>query len=139
MTSASGQNVSEGADRGMAAVVEPIVTEEKLLALLGEQSEQSVLDYKAPLDLSKREEVVEFAKGVAAMRSNPDGGYIVIGADDRGTVVPGLTSDLARHFDEATLRPKLEKYLTAPEIHTACHQVDGHNVVLVYIAPAPNG
>ena len=53
--------------------------------------------------------------------------------------MPGLTSDLARHFDEATLRPKLEKYLTAPEIHTACHQVDGHNVVLVYIAPAPNG
>lgn len=39
------------------------------------------------------------------MQSNPDGGYIVIGADNKGKVVAGLTAELARHFDEATLRP----------------------------------
>lgn len=124
----------------MAVVVEPIVTQEKLLALLGEQCEQPGLDYKETLNLGKGNpaDLIEFAKDVAAMRSNSDGGYIVVGADDRGTVV-GLTPDLARHFDEATLRPKLEKYLTAPVVQAACHGVDGQTVALIYVAPDPYG
>lgn len=44
-----------------------------------------------------------------------------------------------RHFDEATLRPKLEKYLTAPVVHAACREVDGQTVALIYVAPDPNG
>nr|WP_147460213.1 ATP-binding protein [Actinokineospora cianjurensis] len=108
-------------------------------AVLAEQCEQAALDYKQPLDLGERGELIEFAKDVAAMRSNPTGGYIVVGADDRGDVVAGLTPGLAAHFDEATLRPKLGKFLTSPEIHAACHEIDGHTVALVYVAPAPNG
>src|SRR6266545_6171104 len=125
----------------MAVVVEPIVTEEKLLALLGEQCEQSGLDYKETLNLGKGHpaDLIELAKDVAAMRSNPDGGYIVVGADNKGCVVAGLTAELARHFDEATLRPKLEKYLTAPVVHAACHEVDGQTVALIYVAPDPSG
>lgn len=125
----------------MAVVVEPIVTEEKLLALLGEQCEQFGLDYKETLNLGKGHpaDLIELAKDVAAMQSNPYGGYIVIGADNNGKVVAGLTAELARHFDEATLRPKLAKYLTAPVVHAACHEVGGQTVALIYVAPNPYG
>lgn len=124
----------------MAVVVEPIVTAEKLAALLAEQCEQSELDYKSTLNLAKGQakDLIEFAKDVAAMQSNPDGGYIVVGADDKGQVI-GLSAELAKHFDEATLRPKLEKYLTAPKIHCQVHDHDGKAVALVYIAPNPYG
>jgi predicted HTH transcriptional regulator len=72
------------------------------------------------------------------MQSNPDGGYIVVGADDKGQVI-GLSTELAKHFDEATLRPKLEKYLTAPKIHCQVHDIKGDTVALVYIAPNLHG
>ncbi|MCX2954469.1 helix-turn-helix domain-containing protein [Lentzea sp. NEAU-D7] len=129
----------------VAVVVEPTVTAEKLTALLAEQCEQFCLDYKSTLNLGKGhvEDLVELAKDVAAMQSNPDGGYIVVGADDRGNIMPGpsggLTAELAKHLDEATLRPKLEKYLSAPVIHSACHEIGQHLVGLIYVAPDPYG
>lgn len=124
----------------MAVVVEPIVTAEKLAALLAEQCEHSELDYKSTLNLAKGQtkDLIEFAKDVAAMQSNPDGGYIVVGADDKGQVI-GLPPELAKHFDEATLRPKLEKYLTTPKIHCQVHDLYDRAVALVYIAPNPHG
>lgn len=119
----------------MAVVVEPVVHQEKLLALLAEQSEQSVLDYKRVLNLGKGDarDVVELAKDVAAMQAEPHGGYIVVGADDHGQPVPDLTPDLAKHFDDATLRQKLAKYLTEPTIRSARHEVNGHTVVLIHV------
>lgn len=125
----------------MAVIVEPSVSREKLDALLAEGSEHSSLDYKEALDLGKgsARDIVELAKDVAAMQAEPDGGYIVVGADDHGNPVPGLVPDLARHFDDATLRAKLGKYLTEPEIRVRQHEVNGMTVVLIYIAPHPNG
>lgn len=125
----------------MAVIVEPSVSREKLDALLAEGSEHSSLDYKEVLDLGKGSArgIVELAKDVAAMQAEPDGGYIVVGADDHGNPVPGLTPDLACHFDDATLRAKLGKYLTEPEIRVGQHEVNGMTVVLIYVAPHPNG
>jgi predicted HTH transcriptional regulator len=125
----------------MAVVVEPIVTSEKLRALLAEQCEHSSLDYKRPLNLAKgnAEGIVELAKDVAAMQSEPMGGYLIIGADDHGRPVAGLTPELAAHFDDATLRQKLGKYLTEPEIRVGEHEVDGNRFVLIYIAPSSAG
>jgi predicted HTH transcriptional regulator len=125
----------------MAVVVEPIVSREKLLALLDEQSESSTLDYKRTLNLGKgnAEAVVELAKDVAAMQSESAGGYIVIGADDHGVPVADLTADLAKHFDDATLRQKLGIYLTEPEVRSAQHEVDGQTLVLIYVAPSEHG
>ena len=121
----------------MAVVVEPIVTLEKLRALLDEHSEYSTLDYKSFLKLGKgnARDVVELAKDVAAMQAEPHGGYIVIGADDHGQPAPGLTPELAKHFDDATLRQKLGMYLTEPNTRSTQHEIDGHLFVLIYVAP----
>ncbi|WP_191246282.1 hypothetical protein [Amycolatopsis deserti] len=72
----------------MAVVVEPVVTREKLLALLAEQHEQSALDYKTSLNLGKghARDVVELAKDCAAMRAEPLGGYILIGRTTTATL-----------------------------------------------------
>lgn len=110
----------------MAVVVEPILTEEKLRSLLAEKHEQSCLDYKRSLNLALRRDIVELVKDVAAMQSESAGGYLVVGADDRGAPAPDLTPQLARHFDEATLRPKLARYLAEPfTIRCAFHDIDG--------------
>lgn len=124
----------------MTVVVEPVLTEEKLRSLLAEAHEQPTLDYKEQLDLSERRDVVELVKDIAAMQSNEAGGYIVIGADDRGNVVNKVTADQAKLFDEATLRSKLKRYLAEPfEVRTAVHAIDQATVVLVYVGPNPKG
>ncbi|WP_458691254.1 AlbA family DNA-binding domain-containing protein [Nocardia tengchongensis] len=97
----------------MAFEVEPVVTLEKLRTLLAEQHEQPALDYKRTLNLGRGNaaDTVELTKDVAAMQAEPNGGYIIIGADDQGQPVPDLTADLAKRFDEATLRPKVDRGL----------------------------
>lgn len=124
----------------MAVIVEPVLSEEKLRTLLAEGHEQTCLDYKRLCDLTQRSEIIELAKDVAAMQSEQSGGYIVIGADDRGVMVSDLTASLARHFDEATLRPKMSKYLAEPfGLRSAQHTIDGNIVVLIYIEPSEHG
>src|SRR5690348_15679102 len=118
----------------MAVVVEPVLTEEKLRSLLAEGHEQSSLDYKSGLDLGQRRDTVELVKDVAAMQAEPAGGYIVVGADDQGAVVPNLVAAHASLFDEARLRGKLQRYIAEPfDVRSALHQIDGQNVVLVYV------
>ncbi|WP_040793403.1 AlbA family DNA-binding domain-containing protein [Nocardia paucivorans] len=123
----------------MAVVVEPVVTQEKLRSLLAEKCEQSALDYKSELDLSERGHLVEFAKDIAAMQAESDGGYIVVGADDHGTPVAGLTERHLKLFDETVLRTKLERYITDVVVQSAVHLIDGVPVVLIHIAPAAAG
>ncbi len=118
--------------------VEPIVNEEKLNELLNVGHESAQLDYKRSSDLSSRDAVVELVKDVGAMMI--DGGYIVVGADDNGNVVPDLTEAQARLFDDATLRGKFDRYLPRPyEIRSCAHMKDGHHVVVVYVAPHESG
>src|SRR6266702_2332309 len=124
----------------MAVVVEPVLSDEKLRSLLDEGHEQPSLDYKRTLNLAERQDIVEFAKDVAAMQSQELGGYIVIGADDHGAVVPDVTPDFAKLLDEATVRGKLMKYLAEPlDIHCAEHAVSGHTVILIYVGPHQHG
>jgi len=124
----------------MAVVVEPILTEEKLRSLLAEKHEQSYLDYKRSHNLALRRDNVELAKDVAAMQSESAGRYLVVGADDLGAPVPDLTPQLAKHFDEATLRPKLAGYLAEPfTIRCALHDIDGSAIALVYVGPSEHG
>jgi hypothetical protein len=128
----------------MAVVVEPILTEEKLRSLLVEEHEQSCLDYKRSLNLAGnalgRRDTVELAKDVAAMQSEPGGGYLVVGADDHGVPVSDLTPELAKHFDEATLRKKLARYLAEPfTVRCALHDVYGNTVALIYVGPSDHG
>src|SRR5215207_1990147 len=75
------------------------------------------------------------------MRSNPDGGYIVVGADDQGRVVSDLAPEMAKLLDEARLRPKLRKYFDPSflEVRSCEHTVGGHLVVLIYVASSRHG
>ncbi|MGK8525040.1 hypothetical protein ACRS6B_27455 [Nocardia asteroides] len=49
-----------------AIVVEPVVSEEKVQALLALGAELTNLDYKSKVDLNDHPSLVEFAKDVAA-------------------------------------------------------------------------
>jgi hypothetical protein len=119
-------------------VIEPVVTEEKLRQLLDEQHESEALDYKAELSLDDTRGLVEFAKDVGAMQV--DGGFIVIGADNGGNPTGRVTARDAKLFDEATVRPKLLRYLPEPlGIRCAQHTIDGDLLVLIYVGPNPDG
>lgn len=119
-------------------VVELLVNEEKLTALLREQSESESLDYKDAVDLSNPRHLVEFTKDVGAMQAF--GGYLVIGVDAAGAPTGSMSPELARLFDEATLRPKLTKRLTLPfTVLSQSHLINGHTVILVYVGPHADG
>jgi hypothetical protein len=119
-------------------IIEPVVTAEKLRALLAEQTESESLDFKSQCDLNDNYAKVEFAKDVAAMMAF--GGYLVIGADDHGKPVDWPAEQQAPLFDEATLRQKMETYIQGPfTILSATHALDGHTYVVVYVAPHPDG
>lgn len=117
------------------------VSREKLQELLAVQTELAWLDLKASCDLSGSQGLVELAKDVGAMSIN--GGYLIVGADDSGTVV-GLSPDQARLFDEATLSAKLAKYLP-PGFHvrSALHDLGDADtpqvVAVVWVQPHPDG
>lgn len=119
-------------------VVDLVVNEEKLRALLAEQGETETLDYKRMCDLSRDADLVELAKDVGAMEV--DGGFIVVGADDHGNPTGDCTPEQAKLFDEATLRAKLRKYLPAPlDVRSGVHTLDGKTLVVVAIGPNPEG
>jgi hypothetical protein len=119
-------------------VVEPLVSEEKLRQLLDEQAESVSLDYKQACDLRDKGALVELAKDVGAMEMR--GGFIVIGADDRGQPVGNVQSDSAGLWDEATLRAKLRRWIPEPlDLLTARHEVAGSWMVMMYVGPNPQG
>ena len=100
--------------------------------------EQAELDYKELLDLGGQRTRLELAKDVAAMQVG--GGYIVVGATDRGELSGAMTYALVSLFDEATVRDVLLKWLPEPlDIHVARHIIDEQNVVLVHVGPNPHG
>ncbi|WP_347587134.1 ATP-binding protein [Streptomyces sp. B6B3] len=106
--------------------------------LLQQGAETASVDYKRVEDLGELRTQVELAKDVAAFQAF--GGHLVIGVDGRGRPTGEMTQPLARLFDEATLRPKMLRYLPEPlRLTSAVHEVDGYLVVLVYIHPHPDG
>lgn len=119
-------------------VVEPVVSMEKLLSLLGEQTEAPGLDYKSELDLGCSKAVVELAKDVAAMLF--DGGFIVVGVSNRGEPTGHVVDDQLPGFDESRLRARLRKWIPEPfELLSASHNVEGKNVVVIYVGPHKDG
>ena len=95
---------------------------ERLLELLGEQHEYAGLDYKESLNLGDQRHLAEYVKDCGAMSA--EGGYIVVGADDRGTVTTGIPPADVRHFDEANLRGRVRRYLPDIEIRAAVHVLE---------------
>jgi hypothetical protein len=107
-----------------------------LAYLIGLHSEQDWLDYKRQCDLSSAPAMVELAKDAGAMMIT--GGYILVGADDRGE--PSGDVDHLELFDTAVLHDKLAKYLPVPfEIRSTAHRFEGQSYALLYVAPHPDG
>ncbi len=128
----------------MSAVQETLVvvdgraTDEKLAELLDLQVEQPELDFKRMISPGTTDGLVELAKDVGSM--SVLGGYLVGGVDDQGVPTGEMDGCDPKLFDEATLAPKLRKYLPDPvTIRPRVTERDGHTVVLIYVAPHPNG
>ncbi len=75
---------------------------EQMHALLDAQAEYATLDYKQTCNLSDKKARAEFVKDAAAMMSNPNGGYLVVGVDGRGSAVNTTLDGSA--FDSAKLK-----------------------------------
>lgn len=115
-------------------VVDGRVTDEKLAELLDLQTEQPELDFKRIISPGTTEGLVELAKDVGSM--SVLGGYLVGGVNDHGVPTGEMDGCDAELFDEATLAPKLRKYLPEPvTISSRVTERDGHTVVLIYVAP----
>jgi hypothetical protein len=113
-------------------VVDGLVSEERLNELLALQGEYPDLDYKRKLDVRVTKDLVELASHVGAMRVR--GGYIVVGADNRGRLTGQMDAVDLRPFDSANLVPKLLKYIAQPlEVHTGIITRDGHRVVVICV------
>ena len=119
-------------------VVDGVVSDEKLGALLALETEYAELDFKRSIDLTKTRDLVELAKDVGAMQVR--GGYIVVGVDGDGTACGELDASQKPHFDEATLTPKLRKYLPSRlEVATRWFDNAGSPLALIYVGAHPSG
>jgi hypothetical protein len=112
------------------------VSQQKLHDLLAEQAESPTLEYIGDCDLAERRDIVELATEVGAMAAQ--GGWIVVGVDDRGVPTGQLDARKLRLFDDATLRDKLAKYLPSVELRSSQHQLGAQSVALVGVAAHPD-
>jgi len=123
-------------------VVDGRTDEEKLFELLATGTEDTELDFKATVDLSRgsSRSVLEFVKDAISMGNLPNGGYLIIGVDNRGNPAHDEQPVEVGQFDSATLRARIARYVDAP-MHVAAqaHVVDGRDVVLVYVRPNESG
>lgn len=120
------------------SMFEPLpLTEETVRQLLAGGAEHAQLDFKATCNLDERRDIVELAKDVGAFAIS--GGYIVVGASDRGEASGALGEEEARLFDEARMRPKFERYLAGAEVRSQWFQIDGHYLAVVCVHPHRDG
>lgn len=114
-------------------VVDGRTDREKLVELL-QSPEQTHLEFKAELDLTTKQDELNFVKDAVSMSNRPPGGYILVGVSDDGALAlpTGTIADRAR-FDGARLGDTIRKYIDG-EVHaiSQVHEVDGHEVVLIY-------
>jgi hypothetical protein len=113
------------------------VSRQRVEQLLG-VDEHEKLDHKQKVDLAERREVVELTKDIAAMMAR--GGDILIGTDDDGEIAGSMDEALARRFDEADLRNKLERFIEGPfPLRVGVHSFDAGWVVAIHVPPCGDG
>lgn len=115
-------------------VVDGRTDREKLIELL-QLPEQTHLEFKAELDLTAKNDELNFVKDAVSMSNRPPGGYILMGVNDDGTLAlpTGTIADRTR-FDGARLGDMIRKYVEG-EVHaiSQIHEIDGHEVVLIHL------
>ncbi|WP_121866251.1 helix-turn-helix domain-containing protein [Glutamicibacter nicotianae] len=119
------------------------VDREKLVELLGAQAEFASLDFKRSIDLNDKSKKLEFIKDCAAMGNQPDGGYLVIGAEDNGRPAEG--NDFSgQNLDSAALKDAVESYVDGhidirSQTHEITHEGRSYRLAVIYIAPPRDG
>lgn len=119
------------------------VDQEKLLELLRAEGEFSSLDFKREINLGDKRKKLEFIKDCAAMGNQPEGGYLVIGAEDDGVPVPG--TDLSGvNLDSAALKQIVEGYVDGhidirSQTHSVALQGVTYHLAVIYVAPPRDG
>jgi len=120
------------------------VGEEKLGELIALGAEHPYLDFKRELDLKDPVKKLDFVKDCAAMMNQPQGGYLVIGANDDGTPAPGVLAPTKEMFDSAALTEIVRAYVDAPidiraQVHTLHLSGALARMAIIYIAPPADG
>lgn len=121
-------------------VVDGRLTREKLEELLALGAEYPELDFKTTLDLTDRHHCLGLVKDLLAMANNGTGGYVVVGAEENGTPATGHSPCDPRQFDSADLAQQVSRHvITAPVVTSQAHEVNGHPMVLIHVAPSASG
>jgi hypothetical protein len=117
------------------------VNEATLQQLLAIGSETHFLDYKASIDLSDRNALIEFVRDVACLAATADGGYLLVGVHDDGSASGQVTEDHLRHLDdEAKIREKVRPFLPDTiQFLVRVHSYEASTLVLIYVYPSPDG
>jgi len=113
---------------------------DRLRGLLARGAESDDLDFKATWASRQKCDLIELCKDIAAMESLPDGGYIVVGADDHGSPSDMFTPQAARDFDEQKIRSKVAAVLGEPiDLSAALHRIESDDFLLIGIGPNRDG
>lgn len=120
-------------------VFQPLpLNRDTLTNLLNEGTERDGLDFKGVCDLRNTADKVELAKDLGAMQMY--GGYIVIGADDRGRPTGKVTEAHAKLLDQATLHDKVKPYLADGfEIRSTALDFNGDRYGMICVLPYRDG
>lgn len=111
------------------------ITEEKLRTLLALGTELDDLDFKEHLDLSQHRDKIELVKDFAAMQTIPTGGYIVVGADDHGTVSTRFGALNSADFDPSNLHRIAYPYLPTIQVRASMHLISEVSIAVIYVGP----
>lgn len=113
---------------------------DRLRGLLARGAESDDLDYKTTWDPRLKSDLIELCKDIAAMESLPDGGYIVIGADDHGAPSGMFSPEAARDFDEQKIRSRVVAVLGEPlDLSAALHRIESQAFLLIGVGANRDG
>jgi len=120
------------------------IGEEKLYELLAVGGEYPSLDFKRELNLNDPAKKLDFIKDCAAMMNLPRGGYLVIGANDDGTLAVSNNAPTKEMFDSAQLTQIVKGYVDGAidiraQVHTVQVAMARAVLALIYIAPPSDG
>lgn len=113
---------------------------DRLQGLLVRGAEADDLEFKSQWDPAQKADLVELCKDIAAMESLPEGGYIVIGADDHGAPSRSFIAEPERNFDEQKIRSKVVSVLGEPlDLSVALHPIGTDSYLLIGVGPNRDG
>lgn len=113
----------------------------KIRELIHLGNENRNLDYKGAFswDQASADHKCEITKDILAFSNTRDGGFILIGVNDKSGVVEGLTEEQYASFDQTTFNVFIQKY-TDPRFTVNVHRmmVDGKRIVVIDIPEFPD-